>query len=141
MNIAPGRQLTVLVRGGSGAESAWLDGNRDYIRTLARLERIEPCGDSAPEAATALAGEMTLLIPLADLIDPHAEKERLGKELAARGQEAARIAAKLGNAQFVERAPAEVVEKERRRHDELQQVLATLGAQLQKIEALLADRA
>ena len=140
MNIAPGKPLTVLVRGGNSHELGWLDGNRDYIRTLARLERIEKIGAVAPEAATALAGDMTLLIPLADLIDPRAEKDRLAKELATREAEAGRIAAKLGNAQFVERAPAEVVEKERQRHDDLQQMLTTLRAQLGQIDALLARR-
>ncbi len=140
MNISPGKPLVVLVRGGNPQELAWLDTNRDYISTLARLEKIATVGAEAPDAATSLAGDMTLLIPLADLIDPRAEQERLAKELAAREAEAGRISAKLGNAQFVERAPAEVVEKERQRHDELQQMLTTLRTQLAQIEALLAKR-
>ncbi|MNC93509.1 Valine--tRNA ligase [compost metagenome] len=81
------------------------------------------------------------MIPLADLIDPRAEKDRLAKELAAREAEAGRIAAKLANAQFVERAPKEVVEKERQRHDELQQVLATLRAQVTRLDTMLGTRA
>jgi valyl-tRNA synthetase len=140
MNIAPGKPLSVLVRGGNTSELGWLAGNRNHIGTLARLERIETAGADVPESATALAGDMTLLIPLADLIDPRAEKERLAKELAAREAEAGRIVAKLGNAQFVERAPKEVVEKERQRHDELQQMLATLRAQMTRLDTMLAAR-
>ena len=141
MNISPGKPLTVLVRGGNNNETGWLAGNRNYIRTLARLERIDSAGDDVPESATALAGDMTILIPLADLIDPRAEMERLATELAAREAEAERIAAKLGNAQFVERAPKEVVEKERQRHDELQQVLTTLRAQVTRLDTMLGTRA
>ena len=140
MNISPGKPLTVLVRGGNANEIVWLDRNRNYIRTLARLDRIDSAGADAPESAMALAGDMTLLIPLADLIDPRAEKDRLAKELAAREAEAGRIAAKLGNVQFVERAPKEVVEKERQRHDELQQMLTTLRAQVTRLDTLLATR-
>jgi valyl-tRNA synthetase len=140
MNIAPGRPLPALVRSGNASEACWLAAHRDTIRALARLERIVSAPDPAPESATALAGETMLLIPLADLIDPRAEKERLGRELAAREEEAARIAAKLDNRQFVERARPEVVEKERRRQADLEQVLAALRTQLARLDTLLANR-
>ena len=68
--------------------------------------------------ATALAGETTLLLPLSGLIDREAERERLDKELERLLGEIQRAQAKLSNEKFVERAPAEVVEKERRRLEE-----------------------
>jgi valyl-tRNA synthetase len=80
---------------------------------------------------------MTLLVPLADLIDPVAEAARLRKEIDKVREDVARIEKKLANPNFVERAPAEVVDKERARLAEQRTAVSRLGAQLARIETLL----
>ena len=101
-------------------------------RTLTPAEPLDhlAAGDPAPQAAAALLGEMKLLIPLAGLIDLSAERARLGKEIERRARDLRRSEGKLGNADFVARAPAEVVARERARARELAAALDRLRAQL-----------
>jgi valyl-tRNA synthetase len=136
MNIAPGKPLAVLVQGGSADEQRWLATAKPFIGGLARVSQIDVVSGTAPESATALAGEMTILIPLADLIDPEAELKRLDKELGNRRGELERVQAKLANENYVSRAPAEVVGKERARAEELVAAIAKLEEQRTKIEAM-----
>jgi valyl-tRNA synthetase len=80
--------------------------------------------------ATALAGEMTVLVPLADLlIDQEAERKRLATELNKLREDHARSKAKLANPNYLERAPAEVVAKEQQRCQELEAAIARLAEQ------------
>ncbi len=138
MNIAPGKPLPVLLQHGSPADQERLERHRRELMILGRLESIVWLGenDPAPEAATALAGVMNVLIPMSGLIDKAAESARLNKEIVRLGKEAERGAAKLGNADFLGRAPAEVVEKERTRVAELQIAVAKLEEQLARIRQL-----
>ena len=92
--------------------------------------------DTAPESATALVGDMKLLIPLAGLIDKEAETIRLSKELEKKTGELERCEKKLANANFVDKAPAAVVDKERARASELQSAIASLQEQQRRILAL-----
>jgi valyl-tRNA synthetase len=136
MNISPGKPLPVLVQGGSTEERAWLKSATPFIAGLARVGSIREVAGEAPEAAPALAGETTILIPLADLIDPAAEIKRLSKERDAKQGELQRAQSKLANENYVARAPADVVAKERVRAEELASALVKLQEQLAKIEAL-----
>ena len=79
---------------------------------------------------------MKVLIPLSGLIDKGAEMARLSKEISKHRQEGDRLAAKLANANFIGRAPAEVVGKERTRANELQVAIAKLEEQLVRIQQL-----
>ncbi|MCB1747424.1 MAG: valine--tRNA ligase, partial [Gammaproteobacteria bacterium] len=129
-DIEPGKRLPVAVRGGNAAEQGWLAAHGRLVEQLARTAPIASAsGDD--DAASALAGEMTVLVPLADLIDRDAERARLGRELERLAGEVQRAEAKLANASFVERAPAAVVDKERAR-------LAEAAAARSKVEAELA---
>jgi valyl-tRNA synthetase len=135
-DIPPGRALAVQVRGGSERERQWLHRNQPAIRVLARLDSIGAAETEPENAVVALAGDMTLLVPLADLIDPEAELERLEKELQKLKNERDRIEKKLGNSQFVERAPAEVVEKEKARFEETAGSITKLEQQYERIKSL-----
>ena len=84
----------------------------------------------------ALVGAMRLLIPLAGLIDKAAEVARLEKESARLTGDAERVAAKLANTSFVDKAPEAVVAKERARLEESRAAVGKLEAQLAKIRAL-----
>ncbi|MDG4553836.1 MAG: valine--tRNA ligase [Candidatus Competibacter sp.] len=138
MNIAPGKPLPVLLQYGSSDDRARLERHRRALSTLGRLETIDWLDDDAPapEAATALVGGMNILIPMAGLIDKAAESARLDKEIAKLRKEEERGAAKLGNADFLGRAPAAVVEKERIRLAELQTAILKLEEQLTRIRQM-----
>ncbi|OAD23282.1 Valyl-tRNA synthetase, class Ia, tRNA binding arm domain protein [Candidatus Thiomargarita nelsonii] len=81
-------------------------------------------------------GEMQILIPLAGLIDKEAELKRLNKELEKLHKELAKCTAKLDNPKFTERAPAEIVEKERQRVADMSASLQQLEAQAARIRAI-----
>ncbi|MCB1903198.1 MAG: class I tRNA ligase family protein, partial [Gammaproteobacteria bacterium] len=138
MNIAPGKPLPVLLQNASDSDLKSLEKNRFYLDFLARLERVtvlQP-GEEAPESATALVGEMKLLIPMAGLIDKAAELARLEKEIGKISADLARMQGKLANANFVDRAPAAVVQKERAKLAVQESAKAKLEEQLEKIRNL-----
>jgi valyl-tRNA synthetase len=138
MNIPPNKALPVLLQNGSAEDRECCDNNTIYLTNLAKLETInwlEP-QQEAPEAATALVGEMKILIPLAGLIDKDAELGRLEKEIAKLRKDLARSEAKLSNPNFVDRAPTEVVAKERQRVTEMRSAVKKLDEQLNRIESL-----
>ncbi len=138
MNIAPGKPVPVLLANASKTDRAWVDLHRPFLDFLARTESIEVLsqGMKGPESATALVGEMKILIPLAGLIDKQAEGNRLGKEIAKLTAEVERLGKKLANPNFVDRAPDAVVQKERGKLGEAEKALANLQAQSDKIRAL-----
>ena len=138
MNIAPGKPLNVLLQNGSAADQAYLQEGESYLLKLGRLESITwlEAGDNAPESAIALVGDMKILIPMAGLIDKAAELARLAKEIQRIENELPRIEGKLSNAAFVDKAPPEVIAKEREKLAGLQSALHNLNEQQAKIKAL-----
>ncbi len=138
MDIKPGKALPVLLQNGNEIDQARLSQNQSFLMSLAKLESITwlDSGENAPESATALVGDMSLLIPLAGLIDKQAELDRLDKNMKKLQAEIARISGKLGNAGFVDKAPEAVVNKEREKLAENESALASLQAQADKIKAL-----
>jgi len=138
MNIPPGKALTVLLRNGDQSDQLRLAQNSQYLKKLARLADISwlPQDAAVPMVATALAGELEILVPMAGLIDKNAEITRLNKEIGKLESDVARLGAKLGNAAFVDKAPVEVVAKEQERLQAQQQALETLQEQLERIRAV-----
>jgi len=138
MNIAPGKPLPILVQNGSEQDRIWLNCNQEFIVKLARVETITWLSESeaAPESATALVGEMKVLIPMKGLIDKEAELARLEKEIQRLSKDLPRIEGKLNDAGFLEKAPPQVVAKEQSRLQEIRLSLAELQAQAEKIRAL-----
>jgi valyl-tRNA synthetase len=102
----------------AGARAGVLNEQRAQIVRLARvadeqLSIVEQI-DARPEQAAALVvGDVEVFLPLAGLVDLSAERARLGKELEAADADIARREARLGNAGFVDKAPANVVQRER----------------------------
>ena len=135
-DIDPRKSLAVKVKGGSEQEQAWLGQNSHYLKNIGRIESITTIDEEPDDAVIALAGEMTLLVPLADLIDPQEELARLEKELEKLRKNSDSIAKKLENKNFVDRAPAVVVEKERERLEENNVSIEKLEGQHQRISKL-----
>jgi valyl-tRNA synthetase len=136
MDIKPGKLLTVLLQNGSEADKILLGNHESYLKKLARLESITWLSESdeAPESATALVGEMKLLIPMAGLIDKDAELKRLNKEIEKLGKVIKQLEGKLSNPGFTDKAPEAVVQKERDKLTESQTALGNLLQQKEKIE-------
>ena len=138
MNISPAKDLNVLFKNGSTDDQLRLQANQQFLKKLASLESVtwlNP-GDTEPMSATALVGQMEILVPMAGIIDKDAEIARLTKESGKLQQDIERTEAKLANAAFVEKAPAEVVANERNRVSENKIALEKLREQIQKISAL-----
>ncbi|WOD08518.1 valine--tRNA ligase [Marinomonas sp. GJ51-6] len=138
MNISPSKPLTVLFRNGSEQDKLRLEANLTFLQTLAKLDTVTwlEAGDEAPMSATALVGDMEVLVPMAGLIDKDAELARLQKEIDKASKELQRIQGKLSNESFVAKAPAAVVEKERAKCDDLQLTVNKLEEQKISIESL-----
>jgi valyl-tRNA synthetase len=114
MNIPPGKKLPVLLRAGDGEDPQRVEALTAELQQIAGIVSISWLGDEqAPAAATGLCGELEILVPWPTSSTPRAELARLEKEIDKAQRELQRLAGKLDNASFVERAPAEVVERER----------------------------
>lgn len=129
MNIAPKKQLPVLLKDAADSDKQRLQDNHDFISRLANLESVEFLTGEAPAAATALVGKMEILIPLEGLIDKDAEIARLDKEISKLDKIIKQSAGKLSNENYVAKAPADVVGKEREKLAELEQSLSQLQQQ------------
>ena len=138
MDIPPGKPLSLLLQNASDSDKSLYNDNQTFIEALAKIESSEWLSDddNAPESATALVGEMKILIPLAGLIDKDAELARLEKEIGKLQANVDKITAKLVNKNFVDKAPAAVVEKERERLAEMTKSIEQFKEQVEKISAL-----
>jgi valyl-tRNA synthetase len=137
-NLPPGTELTVLLRNTQASDVARVARNDRYLRKLAKLSalRVLAANEEAPPSLSALCGHMEVLVPMAGVIDFDAELARIDKELTRQTQEAKKLAGKLGNANFVDRAPADVVEKEKIKLAAAEDAIAALNEQRQRIEGL-----
>ena len=138
MNIGPGKPLQLYVKNVNAEDQRRLAENDALLKKLAKLESITVLQDGAeaPLSATALVGEMEVLVPMAGLIDKDAELARLDKEIQRLHGEVARVGGKLSNAAFVDKAPAEVIDKERAKLAEAEQALSKLAEQHARISSL-----
>jgi len=138
MDIAPSKLLPVLLQKGDADDRAKLDKHELLLSSLAKLEHITwlAADATAPQSALALVGEMQILIPLAGLIDKDAELNRLNKEIEKLSKDLAKSTSKLDNPKFIDRAPVEIVEKEKARVAEMQASLRQLGEQVEKIRLI-----
>ena len=138
MDIAPSKRFEVLLENASAADLARLERTRHFIERLANLSGLRPLamGETAPESAVALLGELRILVPMAGLIDVAAEVARLEKRIAKIRQDLAKTEAKLSNANFVANAPASVVDQERGRIADFTRELSSLEAQLARVKTL-----
>ena len=138
MNIAPGKPLPVLLTNGDATDAELLQRNQAYLNSLAKLESITwlDDADTAPESATALVGEMKVLIPMAGLINKEDELARLNKQLEKAEKELIGVEGKLSNQNFISKAPEAVITKQHQRAAELNALIDSLNEQITRIEAL-----
>jgi len=137
MNISPAKKLPILLRKGNEQDKKFLATHQQSFETLAKLESIAWLAndETPPPAATAFVGELEIYIPLSGFINKEEETARLNKEIGKLEKEFAVLEVKLGNVGFTDRAPAEVVAKERGKLADIEVTLGKLRSQLQALSA------
>ncbi len=136
MNLPAGAKLSVYLKDANADSRNHLETFRQIICSLARLEKLECFGADAEiskDMVQSVFREAVILLPLKGVVDFAAEKERLQKELEGLNKNLESYTKKLGNANFVERAPAAVVEEEKRRQAEALESKAKIEAALERI--------
>jgi valyl-tRNA synthetase len=125
MNIPPSQKVPAVALG----DTAVLAELAPYLAALAKLTEVAIVADALPQspAPVQIVGDYRLMLKIE--IDVAAECARLDKEIARLQGETAKAEAKLGNASFVDRAPAAVVAQERERLAGFQATLEKLTAQ------------
>ncbi len=136
MNVPPSARPPLSLSGAGEATRERLARHRDLIVSLGRLEGVREADAPPAGAAPFVVGEATAALAIAQFIDLTAEKGRLAKEIAAASSDIDRTAKKLANADFIARAPEEVVEENRERLAEAQAAKAKLEAALARLAAV-----
>jgi valyl-tRNA synthetase len=133
MNISPSKKLAAIFNKGDANDKKLSESLKSYLVNIAKLTEITWLDGQAPASATALTGDLEILIPMSDLIDKDEEIQRLNKEIAKHEKDLAKIQGKLANKSFIDKAPEAVVAEEKDRLATCEQTLAKLKLQLDKI--------
>jgi valyl-tRNA synthetase len=138
INIDPRRPLPTLLRGGDSTDAERSATFNRLIVELARLASLDYVTEDSqiPECATAVVGTLTVLVPMGAVIDREAELERLSREIRKLNEDLARTQGKLSNPKFVDKAPVDIVSKERERLESTRSAIAQLQAQQNRVEQL-----
>ena len=135
MNVPASAEINVLLKGASAQTLERVARYDALIRRQARLAQIVPLNGPEPDqAAQALVDETILMLPMAGIIDITAEISRLKKELGRLSGEIEKTDKKLANAEFIAKAPEEVIEEQRERRDEAFQASEKLREALQRLD-------
>ena len=136
MNVPPSRKARVIVTDLQSGQEEVLKANQSYVFHLAGVENLEFAAraENLKQVASAVVQGAELYVPLEGLIDLDKERERLKKEITRLENLLRQVTKKLENANFVSRAPAQVVEKERQKQQAYQIDLEKLRRNLASLE-------
>ncbi len=138
MDISPSKSLSVLLKNVNKNDLRRLTENEQFLSSLAKLESIKVLSDDeqSPASASALVGDLSVLIPMAGLINKEAELARLDKAIDKLEKDAAKTRSKLSNENFVGKAPAAVIDKEKAKLAEAESALTKMLEQKIQIAEL-----
>ncbi len=140
MNIAPAAMMEAVAYGPDNLVGL-LETHGDYIKDLAKLSALEARrgGERPRLAVSAVVRELELFVPLERILNLEEESNRLQKEISKLEPELVRSKQKLANDDFLTRAPAAVVAKERDKFERLGSKLGKLQTQLERIIKLSVE--
>jgi valyl-tRNA synthetase len=133
MNVPGGTQMPIVLVGASAEVQGWAQKWDGMITRLARLSGVSVSETPPPESAQMIVRNTTIALPLSGVVDLAAEKARLEKEISKDASDVQKIDAKLNNANFVAKAPEEVVEENRERREELLARIDKMKAALERL--------
>ena len=138
MEVPPSKQISAILDCKSAESLALLKKNEVYVVSLARLSdlAIGQGVERPAEASLQVAGDVEIIVPLRGLVNVEEEEKRLNKEIAKIEKDIDFLSKKLENPSFVERAPADVVVKEREKIAEFANKKQLLEESLVKIQRL-----
>lgn len=138
LDLPPGKRIRVVLDCKSPESVLAIETGQAYIKSLARVDSLEfGVGIEHPaQASTQVAGNVEVLIPLADLVNVEEESARLEKEIQKVEKDVVFFAKKLSNEKFVANAPPQVLEKDRSKLAAAEEKLSILRQGLEKILAL-----
>ena len=138
MEVPPSKQIAVILSCGSEESRLLMKHNEGAIISLARISDLAiGSGLEKPEdASIQVAGDVQIFVPLKGLVNVEEEEKRLLKEIGKIDKEIEMFSKKLSSPAFVDRAPAEVVEKERQKLAEVTGKKQVLEESLDKIRKL-----
>ena len=137
-NVSPARDIAAVINMPADADGlvATFQENERYFEKLAKVTDLTVgSNQEKPKAsASAVIRKHEVFLPLAGMVDLDQERERLGKEIAQKEQFLLSIQRKLQNEQFISRAPAEVVERERQKQRDASAEIKRLQANLEDLD-------
>ena len=138
MNLNPGQSLPALLYSESNSAVHAVQANESLLIKLAKLDSLSwaETKSDIPASASLITGDIELFVPLAGLIDVEQEISRITKRIEQLGKEIARIGGKLANPNFADKAPVEVVSKEKEKLEGYENELAKMQIQLESVKAL-----
>ncbi len=133
--VHPTREMTVFCQAGDAGLKSVLFSQKDTVRSLCRsILVMKDEGTARPVGcASGVLRGLEFYIPLSGLIDLDVETERLSKERTRVEQELEKVRKRLANGQFVEKAPADVVEKEKNKQNNYEDMIGRLNRNLEMI--------
>ena len=134
-NIAPSKVIRLQVRRADGTSEQIFQTYDKYLRKLARVSGIEILASAAKPklASSAVVDGSEIFVPLEGLIDLGAERTRLEKEIARLQQAVEATERKLTNSSFVDRAPKEVVDREREKLTSFKETIEKLKTNVEHL--------
>lgn len=137
MNVNPQQSVAVLCRTTPELQ-ALITSHTDTLKAVAKLDSLTylTSDQSPPPAASSIFKALEIFVPLSGLIDKQQEIQRLNKEITKTTKEIQGCENKLADTQYLNKAPQEIIVKERERLLLAQQTLTKLTHQLEKINAL-----
>ena len=140
MNLKPSLKIPLRIKTSDPKKELIANTFAHYIKELARLEDLEvgPSVVKPKVSASSILSDAEVIVPLEGLMDFGEEKKRIEKELKKVEKEIIFLSRKLSNQNFVDKAPPDVIEKDRQNHKDLSEKQTKLQVHLQTIEQALA---
>ncbi len=140
MNLKPSLKIPLRIKTSDSEKELIANFSAHYIKELARLEGLEvgPSVVKPKVSASSILSGAEVIVPLEGLMDFGEEKKRVEKELKKIEKEIIFLSKKLSNPNFVDKAPPDVIEKDRQKHKDLSEKQTKLQVHLKTIEQALA---